>query len=177
MKKRWIWLTVAAALLLIVSVGTTLALLIASSNQVENTFTVGNVNITLAETTGASYKLTPGVVLDKNPAVTVKAQSEDCWLFVRVEKSANFDRFCRYDMADGWISLTGHSGVYYRKVPKTGVDRVFHVLHNDRVTVHDTVTEEQLAAIGSYPTLTVTGYAVQSEGVATAADAWQIVQS
>ena len=175
MKKRWIWLAVTAAVLLSVAVGTTLALLIASSNRVDNTFTVGNVEIALSETTGDTYKLIPGVTLDKDPRVTVKAKSEDCWLFVKVERSVGFDRYCRYELADGWIALAGHSDVYYRRVAKAGVDLVFHVLHNDRVMVYDTVTEEQLAAIGRVPTLTVTAYAVQSRGVDTAADAWQIV--
>ena len=175
MKKRWIWLAVTAAVLLTVAVGTTLALLIASSNRVENTFTVGQVSIALSETTGDTYVLAPGVTLSKDPRVTVKAQSEECWLFVKVDGSADLARYCRYELEDGWIALEGHGGVYYRRVAKAGADRVFHVLRNDRVTVYDTVTEEQLAAIGSAPTLTVTAYAVQSEGVATAADAWQIV--
>ena len=51
-------------------------------------------------------------------------------------------------------------------------------LSNDTVTVKESVTKEMLNALdapgttATYPTLTVTAYAVQEAGNATAADAW-----
>lgn len=173
MKKRYVWLVVAAALLLTVTVGSTLAYLITSSNRVENVFTVGNVNITLTETTGTEYKMAPGVTIQKDPTVTVQAQSEDCWLFVKVEKSANFDNFCTFDIQDGWLKLNGTNDVYFQKLEKSAVNRMFKVLKNDRVFIKDTLTEEQLDAITEYPTLNITAYAIQSDGVDSANDAWQ----
>ncbi len=175
MKKR-IWIIVAAtALLIAVGVGTTIAYIVSSSKTVENTFTVGKVNVTLTETTGSDYKIVPGAALVKDPCVKVLADSDDCWLFVKVQESADFDDFCTYEMAHGWTAYDGINGVYYRQVEKAAVDLDFRVLKNDRISVKDTVTEEQLGAITENPTLSFTAYAVQSDGVLTANQAWEII--
>lgn len=173
MKTRYIWLIVAAVLILAVGIGSTVAYLVASSRTLENTFTVGHVEIELSETTGTVYKLAPGVTLMKDPTVTVKAGSDACWLFVKVQKTAGFDSFCTFEMQSDWTSLPGVAGVYYQKVEKTAVDRMFKILKNDRVMVRDTVTEEQLSTVGVNPTLDFTAYAVQSAGLATPQEAWQ----
>ena len=171
MKKRIILLILASALL-IVSISVTLAILMDSSKTVVNTFTVGNVNIELTETTGTEYKLTPGVALFKNPVVTVKAESESCWLFVKIQKTADFDNFCTFEMQDGWTALLSNEGVYYREVQKASVDRSFDIIKNNSVLVKDTLTEEQLDSM-SNQTLSFTAYAVQSDGIATPQTAWQ----
>ena len=175
MKKKILWLFVTVGVILAVGVGTTLALLIASSQRVENTFTVGNVEITLTETTGDEYFLSPGVTLMKDPKVTVKANSEDCWIFVKLERSAEFDEFCTFQLADGWTPLSENGDVYYQKVEESSVNRIFKVLRNDRISVKDTVTEERLKEITVIPTLTITAYAVQSDGILTPRDAWSVL--
>lgn len=177
MKKRLVWLIVVAAVLLTVTVSVTLAMLIASSEPVINTFTVGNVQITLTETTGNDYKLTPGVSLQKDPTVTVKAGSEVCWVFVKITHSTDFDNLCIYSTADGWTALEGESGVYYRKVEAASTDTPFAVLKNNQVTVKDSLTEEQLNAVAVKPTLTVYAYAIQADGLANAKIAWQALNS
>ncbi len=173
MRKSRKWLIVAAALLLALGVGATIAFLVSSPVTVKNTFTVGNVSITLQETTGAQYKLAPGVDLTKDPTITVKAGSEACWLFVKVEKEPELDAFCTYEIQSQWIPLPGQDGVYYQQVAKADTDQSFAVLTGNCVTVKDTVTEQQLSAITTYPTLKCTAYAIQCEGLATAEDAWQ----
>lgn len=173
MKKRIWWLVLAAALVLAISVGTTVAYLVASSGTVRNTFTVGSVSIALTETTGEAYKLTPGLAVAKDPTVTVLAGSEGCWLFVKVEKSGPFDTFCSYAMADGWSALPGHSGLYYRQVERATQSMAFPVLKNNAVQVSAAVTEEMLGALQQPPTLKFTAYAVQSDGLDTAHEAWQ----
>lgn len=175
MRKRVVGLLIAAALLVAVSVGTTTALLF-SSSSVSNTFTVGSVTITLQESTGRAYMLAPGVTVAKDPTVTVAGNSDACWLFVQVEKAHDFDTFCTYAMADGWTPLAGQEGVYYRTVEKRAANQPFAVLQDNAIHVKDTVTEEQLNALTHHPTLTVTAYAAQSEGLATAADAWQALR-
>lgn len=172
MKKRLIWLIVAAVLLT-VTVGVTWAMLIDSSNSVVNTFTVGDVQIALTETTGSDYKLVPGAAVKKDPTVTVKAKSEACWVFVKVTPSTDLDSFCAYSIADGWAPLEGERDVYYRKVEATLTDTSFAVLKNNQVFVKDSLTEEQLNAIVVKPTLKVTAYAIQSDGLANAKSAWQ----
>ena len=175
MKKRILYLILAGALLVSVAVGATVAYLVASSQPVVNSFTVGSVQITLTESTGTEYKLFPGAMLVKDPVVTVKAGSDTCWLYVKIQRSADFDNFCTFDLADGWLPLEGQPDVYYRTAETSGVDRVYRILKNDRVAVKDTVTEDHLNALTRNPTLDFTAYAVQRQGVSSPADGWQIL--
>lgn len=175
MKKRIIWL-LAAVLVLSVGVGATIAYLVASSGPVQNTFTVGAVSITLTETTGTEYKLLPGATLMKDPAVTVKGESDDCWVFVKITPTGNFDQYCTYALRAEWTPLPGEAGVYYLAADGSAVDRVYRILHNDRVTVRETLTEEDLKAVTVTPTLDFTAYAVQRTGVDTPQAAWQILR-
>ncbi len=172
MKK--VWISVAAiALVLCCAIGGTLAWLSTKTDPVINTFTVGDINIELTETT-TNFKMVPGNTIAKDPTVTVKAGSEACWLFVKVEKSANFDDFMTYEMAEGWIELTGEPGVYYCEVDATATDIGFEVLKDSKVTVNETVTKQMLNELtaDTYPTLTFTAYAVQKDNMADAATAW-----
>ena len=175
MKKK---LTVSLAVLALVAcmtAGATLAWLTAKTSSVTNTFTYGDINIELKETTGESYKMVPGNTIAKDPKVTVKANSEACWLFVKVEKSTNFDEFMTYGIADGWTKLDGVDGVYYREVASPTDDTVFDVLKDNSVTVKTTVTKEQFNSLTSNPTLTFTAYACQKDNVSTATQAWNLV--
>lgn len=185
MKKKIAVALVAFALVLCFAIGGTFAWLTAKTAPVKNTFTYGDIDITLTETTGAEYKMVPGVELAKDPKVTVLKNSEACWLFVKIEKSTNYSTYLAdYTVADGWTALTGVTGVYYREVPATGAttDASYYVLKGDTtnpngyVTVKDGVTKAQMEALKNgtddEPTLTFTAYAVQKDGNATAADAW-----
>ena len=58
-------------------------------------------------------------------------------------------------------------------VEKSSANQSFPVLKNNSVRIRDTLTEEQLNAITVNPTLTVTAYAAQIDGLATPAAAWQ----
>ena len=172
MKKKVLSI-VAVVLVLCCAIGGTLAWLTDKTASVKNTFTVGDINIELTETT-TNYKMVPGNTISKDPKVTVKANSEACWLFVKVEKSANFDSFMTYDMADGWTELPSVTGVYYREVAATTAATDFSVLKGDSVSVKDTVTKADLNALtqNTFPTLTFTAYAVQKDNVADAATEW-----
>lgn len=173
MRKSHIWLIVAAVLLTAISVGVTVALLVSSSNAVVNIFTTGGVTISLTESTGDEYKMIPGVTVEKNPTVTVHANSENCWLFVKVEKENDFDTFCTYEIQDGWSLLEGQEGVYYQRVDKSSSDKVFQVLKDNNILIKDNLTEEALDAVKQNPTLEFTAYAAQSDGLATVEEAWR----
>ena len=163
----------ALVLVLGCALGGTVAWLVAKSDPVVNTFTYGDININLEETTGSSYKIIPGVDIAKDPKVTVKANSEACWLFVKVEETGTFvDGKVTYSVADGWTALTGQPGVYYREVGAVTADTDFYVLKDNVVKVSDTLTKEDIKDITARPTLTFTAYAVQKDGIADAATAW-----
>lgn len=163
----------ALVLVLGCALGGTVAWLVAKSDPVVNTFTYGDININLEETTGSSYKIIPGVDIAKDPKVTVEADSEACWLFVKVDEVGTFvaDKVT-YSVADGWTALTGQPGVYYREVGAVTADTDFYVLKDNVVKVSDTLTKEDIKDIPTGPTLTFTAYAVQKDGIADAATAW-----
>lgn len=176
--KKALFIMLSAALIVCATVAGTLAWLTDTTDPVVNTFTVGDINIELKETTGETYKMVPGIELEKDPTVTVKAGSEACWLFVKVVKSGNFDDFMTFAIADGWTELTEGSGVYYRNVGDKSADGAtdepFPVISGNKVTVKNTVTKANLNGLteATYPTLTLTAYAVQSAGFENVADAW-----
>lgn len=180
-------IAMAVVLLLGCVTGGTLAWLTSTTPAVTNTFTTSDIDITLTESNAvnnaASFKMIPGWTITKDPKVTVVKDSEDCWLFVKVEKSTNFGSFMDYEMADGWEQLTDKDGnnidnVFCRKVTASTADQAFEVLKGNQVTVKSDVTKANMNALttATYPTLTVTAYASQlyrSAGVEFSAyDAW-----
>lgn len=168
----------SAALIVCATVAGTLAWLTDTTDPVVNTFTVGDINITLTESEKLDLKMVPGRTITKDPKVTVKAGSEACWLFVKVVKSGNFDSFMTFEIANGWTELTEGSGVYYRivgdKSADGATDEPFPVISGNKVTVKNTVTKADLNGLteATYPTLTFTAYAVQKDGINDATTAW-----
>ena len=174
-----------AAIVLVIgcTAGGTVAWLVSKPKPIVNVFTVGNINAELAETKTA-FKIVPGVNIAKDPVATVKANSEDCYLFMqpteenwpkfKTTEAGSTTRKVEYEIADGWIELTPKHGVYYREVTKSDTDQKFPVLKGNKVTVSSTLTKEEADAIqkAGDPKLTVAVYAVQKEGMASAADAW-----
>ncbi len=155
--------------------GGTVAWLVAKTEPVVNTFTYGNIDIALTETTGEDYKIIPGKDIPKDPKVTVTAGSEACWLFVKVEESGTFvaDKVT-YAIDKDWTALEGEKGVYYRKVAAVTADTDFSVLEGNKITVKDTLTKGDIKDIAATnPTLTFTAYAVQQENIPDAATAWK----
>lgn len=165
--------------------GGTVAWLVAKTEPVVNTFTYGNINITLAETTGTSYKIIPGKDIEKNPKVTVKGGSEACWLFVKVEEVGAISTITtdpvHYAIDTGWAQLKDKdgkdvSGVYYRLVDAVDNDTAFNLLKDNKIIVSGELTKETINGYAvQQPTLTFTAYAVQKENIADAKTAWEKV--
>lgn len=177
-------LVLAVMLIVGCTIGGTLAWLTATTSEVKNTFTTSDISITLDETKGGAnkeFKMVPGYTIEKDPKVTVLAGSEKCYLFVKLEKSTNFDSFMTYTTANGWTALTGVANVYYRVVDTSIADQPFDVLSGNSVSVKDTVTKADMNTLTStsYPTLTVTAYASQyyknNTQAFTAQEAWNNV--
>lgn len=200
MKKKILVACLCVALAVLTVAGTTLAYLTSKTNEVKNTFTVGKVNIELWEhqyvpetntlndtkldgsagKTGNDYKIIPGVDLPKDPTVVVKAGSEDCWLFVKVDAQnwpANQKISYTFNTA-GWTKLTGVEGVdnvYYREMADITADQTIELLTGNKVTVSEDLTMDEINAFTEAqktPTLAFTAYAIQKAGFTTAAAAW-----
>lgn len=178
---RGLMLVLALALIVGVAGGATFAWLTATSDTVTNTFTYGDINITLGETTGSDYKIIPGVDIEKDPLVTVEAGSEACWLFVKVEEEGTFvANKVTYSIADGWTKGDGTkipANVYYRAVDAVKNDTDFAVLKDNKIYVSDTLTKIDISGIPTTtpPKLSITAYAIQKDGMNTAAEAWAAI--
>ena len=143
-RSKALLLTLCAVVLVVATVFGTMAYL-TSTDEVNNTFTVGNVEIKLDEAKvdangGAvtpaervkanTYKLMPGHPYTKDPTVHVTANSEDSWIFVKVEngiaafeaatstEEGGYKTIADQITANGWAELDGASGVYYRSYEK-----------------------------------------------------------
>ena len=210
-KTKAILMALCAVLLVAASVMGTLAYL-TSTDTVTNTFTVGKVAITLDEApvdangqktngprrTSNEYHLLPGHRYDKDPIVHVAADSEDCYLFVKVENGIA-DIEAATTIADqmtakGWAPITDGSNVYVYIGTEADAAAPLAVTHGSNVPVFDnftilgTVTNDQLAGGAVDPSIPdgattpsygnaqviVTAYAVQADGFAnkTAAEIW-----
>ncbi len=176
------------------SVSGTVAWLVSKPESTVSTFTLGDINITLAESDfGSQPKIIPGVDIKRDPKVTVMANSEACWLFVKVEErnwpdfeEENGTRKVSYSVNNGWNVLTNNPGVYFREVSaedaQKGID--YTVLAGNEscpsgvIKVSQELTKEEINSIRSsekQPSLTFTAYAVQRAGIDTAAAAWATV--
>ena len=175
MKGRLRVILIFVTIIVFMGVSGTFAYLVASTRPVVNTFSPGEIGLTLTETTGDNYVICPGVPIQKDPVVTVGKGSIDCWLFARVTKSSDFDTYMSYQIADGWQLLDGYTDVYYREVPKTAEDTEYPLLKDNTVSVYDTVTEKMLATLSDKPTLEFKAYAIQRAEFDSVKTAWQTI--
>lgn len=191
MKKKSLALLMAMMMIVGVAIGGTTAYLIAKTEKVENTFTLGKVEITLDEAKvgkdgkkivgeGAervnknSYQLIPGNVYDKDPIVTVKAGSEPCYLYVKVEDNTpNVDFELNLKEINGWKALDGVENVYYREVDASQAAKEFHIIKDDKITVSVDLTAEGMNT--ATDGVNFTAYAIQKANTGTAVEAWAIL--
>ena len=177
-----------AAIVLVIgcTAGGTVAWLVSKPDPIVNVFTVGNIKAELTETK-KEFKIVPGVDIDKDPVATVEANSENCYLFVKLTEenwptfteateAGSTARKVEYKIADGWTKLESENGVYYREVTRQDTDQPFDVLKDNQVTVSSTLTKEEASKIkttaNEAPKLTVAVYAVQKEGMGSVDKAW-----
>ncbi len=177
--KKVLLLALCAVLLVGATIAGTVAYLTAKTAEVKNTFTSGNVAIDLKEydvdpqtgkkdptdiVTGLEdLKLIPGREIEKNPFVTVPTTSEDCYVFVKIVNGLG--EAVTINGMENWVELD--NGYYRYKDVVTAAQKgksidVFTSITCANVDFSTIATE----------TITITAYAVQSEGVdeATAYD-------
>lgn len=179
--RKALLLGVCAVLLVTASVLGTMAYLTATTTPIVNTFTVGKVDIDLKETK-TNFKMVPGNTIDKDPKVTVKANSEKCYLFVEVTEGNNVTNYIDYTVDAAWTELKPAAGatgkVYYRVVEANASDQPFSVLTGDKVSVKNSVTNKMMEDAekeDNQPTLTFKAYACQFDNVTDVTTAWTTV--
>lgn len=200
MKKNKLLIPIMVLILVIGVVGGTLAWLTDKTDPVTNTFTVGDINITLDESPNLDLKMVPGYSIDKDPVITVDSDSEKCYVFVKVEEKGvtymneneevtiPFSNYISYKVSDDWTKLEGVEGVdnvWYQIIEPNGEESKLGIIGYetddgfiaDKVLVNDTVTKGMLdKAANDNPTLKFTAYAIQymkdNNNYFEPADAW-----
>lgn len=222
--RKILTLACSAVLLVCLSVGATVAYLTSATDVVTNTFSIGNVKIKLDEVIAEydeekhayvgtkdrteatdsakeqSYKLLPGVKIDKDPTVTVVKESENCYVraWVTVSYDATAEALLTEAMADGWVKELSDLWVpngaptttKVTEDEKTTVTRVYELRYANEVTAEETksadkvlapiftgieipgdLTNDELATLADL-SIAVKAEAIQADGFADAAAAW-----
>lgn len=132
-KRKMLVLFLCTVALVTVGIFGTLAYF-TDSEAVTNTFTVGQVGISLDEAkvepngtpvqgadrvTENKYHLLPGYTYTKDPIVHIDDKSDSCWVFVKVENGianieAGTNPIASQITVNGWTELDGVENVYYR---------------------------------------------------------------
>jgi len=135
-RTRILLTAVAALLLVVMTVGGTLAWLVDTTDEVKNTFIASDIAIKLEETANNFTdidedgiddawvkQIIPGTTVTKDPVVTVvrPETSVDIYLFVKYVKTENGTtdgvEYLQFtNNLDGWNKVTGETNVYYKEI-------------------------------------------------------------
>ncbi|MEA4966212.1 MAG: SipW-dependent-type signal peptide-containing protein [Oscillospiraceae bacterium] len=179
-KKNLLTVIVSLALVLVLGVGATLAYITATDTKVTNTFTFGDIDVTLSEDTpaatgdetitantkGFSYaNVVPGQTLNKAPEVSV-TNSVKAYVFVRV---SGFGPDVSCDgITYGWTAISGSADAYgngtYYKVVEAGTA----AQNLGTVFEHVTIGNDETASLND---VVIQVAAIQYLGFYDAADA------
>ncbi|MBO5347616.1 MAG: hypothetical protein J6A45_05740 [Lachnospiraceae bacterium] len=200
-RTKKILVTLFCAVLLVTgTVAVTVAYLTASTEIVNNTFSVGSVAITLDEAkvdvygdaiTGVArvktnaYKLVPGHEYTKDPTVHVTAGSEPCWLFVKVENGlagieadSNDEPTIAAQMtAKDWVQLVIDDNGTEKTIENVYFYNGIVDARNgaiDKIVFEEFTLGDNVDLTGyGNATIKIDAYAVQADGFGTAAEAWE----
>lgn len=186
-----------------ISVAGTLAYLTSTTDEVKNTFTVGNVSIDLFEhvydnesdalltgteneTKANEYEtVIPGKTYPKDPTVEIQSGSQKCYVFVKVENDiagfeADENNISTQMTALDWDAVEGRTGVYVYAPSGTPAEVDASTAANfdggeagqlkvfSEFTIAGDISDANYASLGNEDTaITITAYAIQSEGLDT----------
>lgn len=155
------------------------------TNKADN-LTYGEGESAVVRDKANSYKLLPGHSYTKDPVIHVDPTSENCYLFVKVvDEIADIEdaETVATQMANnGWAAVDGVANTYVYIGTAEGASVPLAVSGGSNITVFETfkikgsVTNTELANYKD-KTITVTAYAVQTDGfeTETAANIWNTV--
>ncbi len=197
-RSKALLLALCAVLLVAALVLGTMAYL-TSQAKVTNTFSVGQVKITMDEAkadkygvalTGTEagrgnaneYILMPGHTYIKDPTVHVDKVSEDSYIFVKVENGISaleaaaveggYKTIADQITANGWEALAGVENVYYMEYTKdTTKNSDLKVFESFKIADEANKISGWGNALAETK-VTVTAYAVQKDGFDSASAAW-----
>ncbi len=187
-KTKVLTLVLCAVLLVVTTVFATIAFL-TSTDSVNNTFTVGKVAITLDEedvdgsktdstTEGRDkanvYHLIPGKHYTKDPIIHVGENSENCYIFVKVEngladaEAAGDTTIAAQMKANGWALVDDKENVYIL-CDESGNKKSVAAKTDVAVFESFTIADDAIVAIFGTAAINVTAYSIQADGFETEA--------
>ena len=183
-KTKALALALCAVLLVVSTVFVTMAYL-TSQDSVKNTFTFGQVGISLDEADvntdgtlieGAArvkaneYHLIPRHTYVKDPVVHVDSNSENCWLFVKLDnglKSIIASKTIEEQMqANGWNVIDADKNIWAYK-------EICGANYNIPTFTEFKLVDDAKVSDFGQAVIEVTAYAVQADGFGSAAEAWK----
>ena len=199
--KQILAIVLSMALVACISVAATVAYLTSVTETVTNTFTIGDIEITLDEKnvdkkpnsspdrdTTNEYQLFPGSTYVKDPTVHVQPGSEASWIFVKVQNNiAEIEDTTKIHdqiVNKGWsvlsvegdIEKNGYVAVYYKQQAKVNDDAaVVDLVVFDNFKIKADVTSDVLANYGN-KTVIINAYAIQQANLDVNA-AWAQVEN
>lgn len=187
MKKKITAIALVVCLVAVAVVGGSLAYF-TDEEKATNTFTVGNVDITLTEPKWDVEKATliPGREIAKDPTITVKETSQRAYTFLKVQLSEDFMKLLQtyygenFDFATNYAEVVGDWIVlpegYAPKVMSADLSAGYVILgvlspkdpgesvvYFEGVKIPADVDGEMIKANGVYE-IYLTAYAIQAEG-------------
>ena len=193
--KKILSLLLCAVLLVGATIAGTLAYL-TDDDTVENTFTIGKVDIYLDEEDvdnsntdsedgvegrdkANEYHLMPGSTFTKDPVVHVKNDSEDSYIFVEINNQLKdiIDITTIEDQiaANDWTILEEGGNVYYKEwTQPQDTDGYTDLAVFEYFKIKQNVSNTTLNSYAD-KVITVNAYAIQKENTTDAANAWSIV--
>ena len=180
--KKAVITAVALTLVLCLAVGGTLAYLVATSDPVTNTFTVGDIKIDLAETKEGPFKVVPGATDAKDPSVTVESGSEKCYVYVKITNDLVIgnDTVATYNIGSEWVLVgtSGNAKLYrYGEVVDAATADVKKPVFTTVTYDGEKITKANIETLKN-KTIVLQAYAHQSENITgvsvadTAANTW-----
>lgn len=180
MTKRKIAIAIAAAALAgTCAIGGTLAWLTAT-DDVTNTFTVGNVDLTVSETTGTdtsdgkNYTILPGVEFEKDPTITVTGV--ESYVFVKITQTPDADTGLYVEpteISDGWESVYTNTDdstkvkttIYRYTATVTGGDTGTALDVFEKAILSSEYEAPETDEDGFTADIKIEGYAIQADGL------------
>lgn len=116
----------------------------------------------------------PGEVVSVDPYVNVYSDSGDCWLFVELYMTEDFERIFEYQITEYWDSLDGYDNVYYMRVDDSKEDQSFGIFEGDCVSIPE---EAAFDLSGADINLNYRTYALHTDQADSAQTAWKKIIS
>ena len=182
MKKKLMAVALATIIAVMAIAGASLAWLTDTTDVVTNTFTYGDIEIELNETT-SGYKIVPGKEEAKDPTVTVTSGSEQCYVYVLIDNQLviGTETVATIDInTTDWICIEtdGTKSLYrYKAVVDASSATITIPVFNNVKYDGELITTENIEALAT-KTIVLRAYAHQSEHIVdinvadTAAKTW-----